>query len=100
VPFRLNEPFRIGAKTMRRPVYVASSQQIWIAARQRHRVKRAKGISRPLAMPSLFLLICTLVNRGQDLNEHMIAAEPEGCGVGGNAGGLALELMGEQGATR
>src|SRR5262249_56094072 len=85
---------------MRRPVHVISSQQIWIAARERHRVERPKGFSRPLAMPSLFLLICTLVNRGQDLNEHMIAAEPECSGVGRHARGSTLELMGEQGATR
>src|SRR5215813_310944 len=85
---------------MRRPVHVISSQQIWIAARERHRVERPKGFSRPLAMPSLFLLICTLVNRGQDFNEHMIAAESEGRGVGGHARGSTLELMGEQGATR
>ena len=102
MPFRLNEPFRIGAKTMRRPVYVASSQQIWIATRQRHRVKRAQDVSRPIAMPSLslFLFICTPVNRGQDFHEEMVATEPEGRGVGGHAGSSALEFMGEQGATR
>src|SRR5262245_9394470 len=98
VPLRSDEAARIGAKAKGRAVHVASSQQIRITAAQRHRVKPAKSFFRPLAMALLFLLICTLVRRGQDFNEQMIAAEPEGRGVGGHARGSALEFVGEQGA--
>src|SRR5262245_51026843 len=94
-PFRPDEPVRIGAKAMRRPVAVAWSQEIGIAAWQRYRVKGATGISRPFAMLLLILLTCTRNHRGQDLNEQVIAAKPEGRGVGGHAGGSTFELVGE-----
>src|SRR6516164_7573818 len=100
MPFHPNEPVRIGAKAISCPVHVTASQQVRVTARQCDCVKREQGGSRPLAMQLLFLLICTLVHRGEDFNEHMIAAEPEGGGFGGHAGGGALEFMGEQGATR
>lgn len=95
VPFGPDEPVRVSAKAMRRPLRVAWSQQIGIAAWQRDRVKRAPGISRPFAMLLLVWLACTLNRRGQDLNEQMITAEPERRGVGGHVASGTLELVGE-----
>jgi len=38
--------------------------------------------------------------RGEDLNEHMVATKAKGCGVCWHAGGGPSELMGEDGAAR
>jgi hypothetical protein len=78
VAFGFDQPFGVAAKAFGHPVRVASSEEVRISARKRHRIKSLKSGASPLAMSLLLEFIRSIGERGENLDEHMIAAKAEG----------------------
>src|ERR1700730_1203251 len=94
-----DEPFGVATVAFRRTVRVASSEEVRISARKRHRIKGLKSGSSPLVMLPFLELVRPIGEGGEDLDEHMVAAKAEGRRLCGHSRGGALELVGENGAA-
>src|SRR5215831_3724277 len=82
-PLGGNEPFGIGTIAFCHTVRVVSDKKVRISTRKRHRNEGLTSGSSPLAMPLLLFLVRPIDEGGEDLDEHMVAAKPEGrCPLG------------------
>src|SRR5215471_14309233 len=98
MPFGGDQPAGVWAITLSHTVRVVSSKEVRISARKRHRSEGLTSGSRPLAMPLLLFLVRAIDERGEDLDQHVVAAKAKGCRLRRYARGGAFELMREEGA--
>src|SRR6516162_788007 len=78
LPLGFDEPVGIGTIASCHPVRVVSGKEVRISTRKRHRSEGLTSGSSPLAMPLLLFLVRGIDERGEDLDQHVVAAEPEG----------------------
>src|SRR6516162_8788407 len=98
LPLGFDEPVGIGTIAFCHPVRVVSGKEVRISTRKRHRSEGLTSGSSPLAMPLLLFLVRAIDERGEDLDQHVVAAEPEGRCLPRYARGGAFELVREEGA--
>src|SRR5215468_10749502 len=100
MPLGGDESAGIGAIALRHTVRIVGEEKIRISARKRDRIEGLTSGSRPLAMPLLLLLVRPIDEGGEDLDQHVAAAEAKGCCLRRYARGGALKRMGDEGALR
>src|SRR5215469_18775659 len=79
VPLGGDQPVGIGTIALCQTVQVVSDKEVRISTRKRHRSEGLTSGSSPLAMPLLLFLVRPIDEGGEDLDEHVVAAEAKGC---------------------
>src|SRR5215471_20507233 len=100
MPFGGDQPSGIGAIALGHSVRIVREEKIRISAGKRDRSEGLTSGSRPLAMPLLLFLVRPIDEGGEDLDQHVVAAEAKGCCLRRYARGDAFELLGKKGAAR
>ena len=72
-PLGFDEPLGVGTVASRDTVGVVGSQKVRISARQSRRVERLARGARPLPVWLLREPICTVAERGENFDEHVVA---------------------------
>jgi len=98
MPFGGDQPAGIGAIALRHTVRIVREKKVRISTRKRDRIEGLTSGSSPLAMPLLLFLVRPIDEGGEDLDQHVVAAETKGCCLHRYALGGAFELVGEEGA--
>src|SRR5215471_17206686 len=100
VPLGFDQPFDVATIAIRRTVRVGGREEIRISARKRRRLEGLQRGASPFLVTSLLEFVRPIDESSENLDEHMIAAEAEGGCLDRYSRGDALELVGEDGATR
>src|SRR5262249_38677836 len=79
---------------------VALRKEVRISTRKRHRVEGSKSGAYPLAMPLLLCLVRAIDERGEYLDEHMVATKAERRRLEWYPRGSTPKFVGKDGATR
>ena len=95
-----DQPFRVTAVAFHDTSGLAGMQKVGVSAWKRHRIEGVARGASPLPMPLLPELAQSIVERGEDFDQHVIAAKSKGrCGLRHTRRGT-LEFVGEHRATR
>lgn len=79
MPFGGDQPVGIGAIALLHTLRIVPDEEVRICARKRHRSEGLTSGSSPLAMPLLLFLVRPIEKGGEDLDQHVVAAEAKGC---------------------
>lgn len=100
LPLGSDESFDVATIAFRCTVRVACSEQVRVSARKRHRIEGLTSGSSPVVMSLRLELVRPIDERGDNLDEHMVATKAEGRRLHWDACGGALEFVGDDRATR
>src|ERR1700738_3944254 len=95
----LADPCGVAAIALRGTVRIIAGEEVRISTWKRHRIERLQSGPGPLAMPLLLDLVRSIDERGENLDQPMVAPKAEGRRLRRYARGRAPELVGEDGAT-